>query len=183
MAHVQSDGPVVRRVIAHVELASDAERRAKVDALRKGALARGPEKQARMERSIPDSATYKMTVTLAADLDDGRRVSAAGFGFGGPRTGLGAIWHRYRGPQLSDDPAENERLLDASYHVGLPDIADAVNQMLGRDPHQHRPPRLSWGHLRDALAEADIQMTEEELIAIPLELELSDLVKAEISLV
>ena len=181
MAQGRSEGPVVRRVIAHVELASDAEKRANVEALRKGAQSRRPGKQARMERSILGSATYKMDVTLAADLTDGRQIRAAGFGFGGPRKGLAAIWHRYRGAPLSDDPAENERLLNQSYRVGLSDIEDAVNQMLGRDPSQHRPPRLSWGHLLDALAEADIQMTEEELIATPLDLELSDQVAAEIS--
>jgi len=115
-----------------------------------------------------------MTVTLAADLDDGRRVTAGGFGFGGPRKGIAAIWHQYRGPQLSEDPEENERLLRETYHVGLPDIEHAINQMLGRDPDQHRPPRLSWGHLLDALAEVGIKITEEELITLPLDIELSD---------
>ncbi|MGP0036099.1 MAG: hypothetical protein ACLP4R_16230 [Solirubrobacteraceae bacterium] len=118
---------------------------------------------------------------LAADLDDGRRVTARGFGCGGPRNGLAAIWHRYRGPQLSDDPVENDRLLNETYHVGLSDIEDAINQMLGRDPDQHRPPRLSWGHLLDALADVGIKMTEKELIALPLNIELSDQVKAEIA--
>ncbi|MGO9907208.1 MAG: hypothetical protein ACLPY3_16060 [Solirubrobacteraceae bacterium] len=122
-----------------------------------------------------------MTVMLAADLDDGRRVTARGFGCGGPRNGLAAIWHRYRGPQLSDDPVENDRLLNETYHVGLSDIEDAINQMLGRDPDQHRPPRLSWGHLLDALADVGIKMTEKELIALPLNIELSDQVKAEIA--
>ena len=149
MAQEQPDGPVVRQVIAHVELVSDA-----------------------------DPASYGMDVTLAADLDDGRRVTGGGFGFGGPHSGIAAIWHRYRGPQLSDDPAENDRLLNQTYHVGLYDIEDAINQMLGRDPDQHRPPRLSWHGLLDALSEIGIDMTEEELIALPVNIELSDRVEA-----
>ena len=32
-----------------------------------------------------------------------------------------------------------------------------VDQMLGRDPEQHRPPRISWETLIDRLAEAGIQ--------------------------
>jgi hypothetical protein len=121
---------------------------------------------ARIERSVLDPDTCNMNVTLAADLDDGRRFTAGGFGFGGPRKGVGAIWHRYRGPQLSHDPAENDRLPNEAYHVGLPDIEDAINQLLGRDPNQHRPPRISWGHLLEALAEVGIETTEEELIAL-----------------
>ena len=97
------------------------------------------------------------------------------------RDGIGAIWHRYRGPQLSDDPAEHERLLRETYHVGLSDIEDAINQALGRDPDQHRPPRLSWGRLQEALAQAGIKVTEEELIALPLNIELSDQVQTEIA--
>jgi hypothetical protein len=124
---------------------------------------------------------YGMMVTLAADLDDGRRIHAGGFGFGGPRKGTAAIWHRYRGPQLSEDPEENERLLRETYQVGLPDIKDAINQMLGRDPDQHRPPRLSWNHLLDALVEVGIEIAEEELIALPIDIELSDQVRAEIA--
>lgn len=151
MSQEQREGRA-SRVIAHVELASDT-----------------------------DKHSYGMTVTLTADLDDGRRVTAGGFGFGGPRTGVAAIWHRYRGPQLSENPEEQWRLLNETYRVGLPDIEDAINQMLGRDPDQHRPPRLSWGHLIDALAAVGVSMTEEELIALPLDINLSDQVKAEIA--
>ncbi len=151
MSQEQPEGRA-SRVIAYVELASGTDKHA-----------------------------YGMTVRLAADLDDGCRVAAGGFGFGGPRNGVAAIWHRYRGPQLSDDPEEQWRLLNETYHVGVSDIEDAINQMLGRDPDQHRPPRLSWGHLIDALAAVGVTMTEEELIALPLHIELSDEVKAEIA--
>jgi len=181
MTEQQSRGPFLRRVIAHVELVSDVERRAKVERFRQGRRSRRPEEQARIERQILDPATYQMNVTLAADLDDGRRITAGGFGFGGPRYGVGAIWHRYRGPRLSDDPEENDRLLNETYRVGLPDIEDAINQMLGRDPDQHRPPRLSWGHLQEALTKVGIKVTDDELIALPLEIELSQPVQAEIA--
>jgi hypothetical protein len=161
------DGPAVERVVAYVELdvelVTDADKRAKLQRIREG------------------EGSYGMTATFTAELRDGRRVTAGGHGFGGPRHGIGAIWHRYRGPQLSDDPAEHERLLRETYHVGLSDIEDAINQALGRDPDQHRPPRLSWGPLQDALARAGIEMTEEELIALPLNIELSDQVQTEIA--
>jgi hypothetical protein len=169
-------------VIAHVELVSDADEREKVEQqCHRGRSSRSPEEQARIERHILDPDHYQMTVTLAAELDDGHRVTAEGFRFGGPRSGVGAIWHRYRGPQLSDDPEENDRLLNETYRVGLPDIEDAINQMLGRDPDQQRPPRLSWNHLQDALTEVGIKVTEDELIVLPLNIELSEQVQAEIA--
>ena len=174
------EGPAVTRVIARVELVTEADKRAKVQRFRESAWSQQPEELARIERSILDPDTYAMTVTLAAVLDDGRRVTGGGFGFGGPRRGIGAIWHRYRGPRLSDDDAENNRLLHETYHVGVPDVEDAINQMLGRDPGQHRPPRLSWNGLLDALAEVGIEPSEEELIALPLEIELSERVEAEL---
>lgn len=145
IAQAQPEGRVLRRVIAHVELVNDTDKRARVQRFRESCWSRRPDELARIERSILDPDMYNMTVTLAADLNDGRRITAGGFGFGGPRKGVAAIWHRYRGPRLSHDPAENDRLLNEAYHVGLPDIEDAINQMLGRDPNQHRPPRLSWG--------------------------------------
>jgi hypothetical protein len=56
-------------------------------------------------------------------------------------------------------------------------VQDAINQMLGRDPEQHRPPRLSWQGLLAALAGEGIQATEQDLIDTPLRLDLSDEVK------
>jgi hypothetical protein len=89
MAQQQPDGPVLRRVIAHVELVSEADKRAKVQRFRESPWSRRPEELGRIERSILDPAMYGMTVMLAADLDDGRRVTARGFGFGGPRKRTG----------------------------------------------------------------------------------------------
>ena len=53
------------------------------------------------------------------------------------------------------------------------DIEEAIDQMLGRDPKLHRPPRLAWGGLIDALAGAGIVVSERELIDTPLTIELS----------
>ena len=49
--------------------------------------------------------------------------------------------------------------------------------MLGRDPKLHRPPRLAWGGLIDALVGTGIVVTEQELIDAPLTIELSAEVK------
>jgi hypothetical protein len=175
-----ASGRVVR-IIAHVGLESDAEKQAKVERFRNSDWATQPRELARIEQSILDPSRYKMTVKLSADFADGRRIAGGGFEFGGPRRGVGAIWWRYRGPRLSDDEHEHERLLNETYHVGRPDIEDAIDQMLGREPEQHRPPRLSWEGLQRALTEAGIVTTERELIAAPLIIELSPEVEAEIA--
>jgi hypothetical protein len=74
----------------------------------------------------------------------------------------------------------HQRLLRETYPVELSDIQDAVNQMLGRDPDQHRPPRLSWDGLLKALAAARITTAEQELIEAPIRLVLSDAARAEL---
>lgn len=76
------------------------------------------------------------------------------------------------------------RLIDAGAafamggNVARTDIEDSINQLLGKDPRQHRPPRLSWGGLIDALASAGIDATEEQLIDAPLTVELDGEVEA-----
>jgi hypothetical protein len=171
----------VRQVIAHIDLESEADKRAKVQRFRDSDWSQKPDELARIEQSILDPTKYQMTVTLTAVLADGRRLTGGGFGFGGPRHGIGAIWYRYRGPQLHDDPGEHERLLDETYHVSLSDVQDAVDQMLGRDPEQHRPPRLSWDGLLRALDMDGVRSSEQELIATPLIVDLSDEATAEIA--
>ena len=81
---------------------------------------------------------------------------------------------------MHEDPEVHERLLRETYRVGLSDIEDAVNQMLGRDQEQHLPPRLSWDGLVKALAAAGITTTEQELIKAPIRLVLSDAVRVEL---
>jgi hypothetical protein len=181
----------VSRVVAYLELESDEEKRAMIESFRRSHLAENPQALKKIEQSILDPTKFKMNVSLVAQTSDGQRISTGGsdfsfggpssdFSFGGPRRGLGAIWLRYRGPQLSDDPQERDRLLAEAYHVGLPDIEDAINQMLGRDPEQHRPPRLSWDSLLTALAEEGIKVSEQEFIPLPLVIELSPEVKTEL---
>jgi hypothetical protein len=89
-----------------------------------------------------DPDNLHVRVRLAALLKDGATVDSADddFGISTPRQGAGAIWHRYRGPRLSDDPATEAEMLNHSYRVAQADIEDAINQMLGRDPELHRPP-------------------------------------------
>ena len=163
-------------VTAHVELGSGRQ------------IIRAPKSGAEVEEVAAaahrDPQSFHVNVRLSALTDSGERVSSPqdDFGIGGPRHGVGAIWHRYRGPKLSEDPNEETELLNQTYRVGLSDIEDAINQMLGRDPEQHRPPRLSWGNLIDTLASAGVQVTEQQLIDAPLSVELSPRVKAELAL-
>jgi hypothetical protein len=58
------------------------------------------------------------------------------------------------------------------------DIEDGINQLLGRDPRLHRPPRLSWDGLIAALAAAGIDATEQQLIETPMTVELDGEVEA-----
>ena len=173
-----ASGPVVR-VVARVRLESYAEKQARVESFRNSEWVNQPGELARIGAGILDPSTYNMKVGLSADLADGRRITGGGFEFGGPRCGVSAIWWRYRGPRLSDD--EHERLLHETYHVGRSDIEDAIDQMLGREPEQHRPPRLSWEGLQAALIEAGVDATETQLIAAPLVIELRPEVEAEIA--
>jgi len=45
--------------------------------------------------------------------------------------------------------------------------------MLGRDPEQHRPPRLSWETLIERLAQEALELSEQQLIALPFACEIS----------
>jgi len=76
------------------------------------------------------------------------------------------------------------RLIDAGAafamggHEARTGIEDSIDRLLGKDPRQHRPPRLSWDGLIAALASAGIEATEEQLIDAPLTVELDDEVEA-----
>ncbi len=96
----------------------------------------------------------------------------ASMGAGGPSRGIAAITKRYAGPPLPEDPDACRHVLDA-YRVQRHDVEDAINQLLGRDPEMHRPPRLSWDPLIELLAEHGKVVSEEELIAMPFVFEFS----------
>jgi hypothetical protein len=95
----------------------------------------------------------------------------------GPRRG---IWHRWNGPPLPDDREAADRLVLVEHRADVHDIEDGINQMLGRDPTLHRPPRLSWDGLINALREAGVPATELDLIKAPLTIELAPEVQAEL---
>lgn len=114
------------------------------------------------------SRKWSAEATLFAVSADGSRIAVphASMGAAGPSRGIAAITKRYAGPPLPENPDARQRVLDA-YRVQRDDVEDAMNQLLGRDPEMHRPPRLSWGHLIELLAEHGTVVTEEELIAMP----------------
>lgn len=118
-------------------------------------------------------------VSLSADDKAGCRIASEGFDFGmsGPRRG---IWHRWHGPPLPDDREEADRLVLLEHQVDLHDIEDGINQMLGRDPTLHHPPRLSWGKLIQALDDAGVSVSERDLIEAPLTIELAPDLEAEL---
>lgn len=172
--------PRVVGVRASIALRDDEEK-AELAARFNELLVDDPDRE-RVVEHILDPGRYYMYACLSATLADGREVTAGGrsFGWAAPRDGIGAIVHRYRGPKLSDDPAEHTQLLDATYHVSYDDVKDHVDQALGRHPELRRRSHLSWGRLIAALEAAGVTITEEQLIAAPLELTLSDEVKAEL---
>jgi hypothetical protein len=116
-----------------------------------------------------------VTARLFAETARGERLNCErlAMGIGLWRCGPSAIWKGYVGPPaLPEDPIERERFLE-DYRVRHRDIEDAVNQMLGRDPDQHRPPRLSWHTLIELLSKRGIELSEAQLIALPFRCELS----------
>ncbi len=119
-------------------------------------------------------AEWGATAELFAQDRGGQRLLAghASLGAGGQRRGVGAIWKRYTGPPLPADPVAERRAL-AAYCVQRQDVEDAINQLLGRDPEQHRPPRLAWASLIRTLAEHGAAVSEQELIAMPFVFEFS----------
>lgn len=116
---------------------------------------------------------------LFADVS-GDRIYAqtGGMGVGMWRHGRNAIWKRHTGPLPED--AEQQAQVLASYRVSRQDVEDAINQLLGRDPEQHRPPRLAWDGLIEALGEAGINVTENDLLGLPFVFELSQELVAEL---
>lgn len=120
------------------------------------------------------SRQWSADATLFAVSADGRRIAVphASMGSAGPSRGIAAIWKRYSGPPLPEDPDARRAVLDA-YRVQRHDVEDAMNQLLGRDPEMHRPPRLSWDPLIELLADHGKVVSEKELIAMPFLFEFS----------
>ena len=118
------------------------------------------------------SRQWSAEATLFAVSTDGNRITVphASMGSAGPSRGIAAITKRYAGAPLPEDPDARQAVFDA-YRVQRHDVEDAINQLLGRDPEMHRPPRLSWGHLIELLAEHEKVVSEEELIAMPFRFE------------
>jgi hypothetical protein len=115
-----------------------------------------------------------------AETRNGRRIAPAYWhmstGLG--RSGANAIVKGWRGPPLPTDPEEEMRALE-EYRLQLHDIEDSINQMLGRDPEQTSPPRLSWGPLVSTLHDEGIRISEAELIDLPFVFEFSEQLLAE----
>jgi len=167
----------VERVFALVELQDRVVRE-----IRDRAALQGPDAPATaLNTNQPGEDRLNIYVSLSAHTSDGQHIATGtrDFGIGGPRHGISGVWHRYRGPRPADDQDLGE-YIERNHHVGLDDIEDGINQMLGRDPELHRPPRLSWGNLIKALAEHGIQVTEDELINAPLTIDLHPEVQAEL---
>jgi hypothetical protein len=160
----------VQRVVARVDLQSRVLEQIRVQA--EAGDAGSPK---RVQTTNANSESLNVYVSLSAHTSDGRHIRTDGpdFAVAGPRRGPGAIWHRYHGPR----PAA---IFARTYRVGPPDIEDAINQMLGRDPKLHRPPRLAWNNLITALAKAGVDVSEQALIEAPLTVELGPEVQAEI---
>lgn len=160
----------VRRVYAWVVLQPLAEREEILE------RARGRMGRARYEEwlaAVRSPDDLNLLVSLSAEDHTGRRIDGNGcFGIGGPRRGLGAMWERYHGPPLPGSQKEQNELLERTYRVGKPDIEDAINQMLGRDPDLDPPPELSWCELHTNLSRAGIAVSERELVSVPLIVEL-----------
>jgi hypothetical protein len=106
----------------------------------------------------PDTA-LSVSGMLFAETDDGRRLladgGAVGVVFGGGRS------------DVVDGRARRR------------DVEGAVDAMLGRDPRQ-RPPHLAWDQLRNVLAREVVDLTDDELIAMPFAFEFSDALMAEL---
>lgn len=129
---------------------------------------------------VRDAERLDIDASLFADTSAGRVCArTGGMGVGMWRTGMNAIWKGYRAP-LPEDREERFRVL-ANYRVSRHDVEDAINQLLGRDPEQHRPPRLAWEPLVEALDKAGIIVTEDDLLALPFVFELAPELTAELA--
>lgn len=151
-----------------------------VSAERAGTVTDHPGAARRMVQIVSGNAeNLSLHISLSAQDSTGRLIHTSGrdFGISGPRRG---IWHRWHGPPLPDEPELADRIMLFEHRVDIHDIGDGIDQMLGRDPSLHRPPRLAWRNLICALERAGVEVTELELIDAPLTVELTPEVQAEL---
>jgi len=173
--HTESDlvdlNGCVTRVLAEVKLQSAGLADLQREAARDG-------REIRVHLS-GNAENLNLWVYLSVEDFAGRRIRSSGpdFGISGPRRG---VWHRWHGPPLPDAHTEATRLALVEHCVDVDDIKDGINQMLGRDPSLHRPPRLSWEKLIRSLHNDGVEVAERELIAAPLTIELAPEVQAEL---
>jgi hypothetical protein len=165
--------PSVRQVFARVNLQSSAQRELSAREAADG------EQPRRVIMMSGNHENLNLHVSLSAEDSTGRRTRTFGrdFGVSGPRRG---VWHRWHGPPLPEDRVDAERIALREHQVDQADIEDGINQMLGRDPKLHHPPRLSWHNLIRALNASGMPVTEQELIDAPLTVELTPEVQAEL---
>jgi hypothetical protein len=166
---MQADNPdqlspsQICRVTAHVSLVPDIRH----------SRAAGDELNLPHWLTSPQHDDLPLSVLLSAEVQPGRQVDArTPFGIAGPRRGAGAAWCRYH-PACSRGPG--------SYHVCALDISESINQMLGRDPALHRPPRLAWQSLLAALRAVNLYVTVEQLNEVPFFVILDDDVEVELA--
>jgi hypothetical protein len=165
--------PSVRQVFARVNLQSSAQAEPSAREATDG------EQPKRMIMMSGNPENLSLHVSLSAEDGTGRHTRTLGrdFGIGGPRHG---VWHRWHGPSLPEDRVAADRIVLREHRVDQADIEDGINQMLGRDPKLHHPPRLSWHNLIRALNSAGMPITEQDLIDAPLTVELAPEVQAEL---
>lgn len=128
----------------------------------------------RLAGNLRSTQKLRLQVTLSAEDANGQLISTGrvDFRLGLQRRGVGAIVHRYHGPPIPEGCDEAD-FLQRNYRVGRADIEDAINEMLGRDPEQDRPPELAWGNLVATLSTAGLTVSEADLIAAPLRVALT----------
>jgi hypothetical protein len=165
--------PSVRQVFARVNLQSSAQAEPSAREATDG------EQPKRMIMMSGNPENLSLHVSLSAEDGTGRHTRTLGrdFGISGPRHG---VWHRWHGPSLPEDRVAADRIVLREHRVDQADIEDGINQMLGRDPRLHHPPRLSWHNLIRALNSAGMPITEQDLIDAPLTVELAPEVQAEL---
>jgi hypothetical protein len=128
----------VQRVFALVELQDRV-----IKEIREREAAGDPDAPRRLINSNQSGpGRLNVYVSLSAQTSDGQRIPSGrhDFGMGGGKHGIDGVWHRYHGPR-PDDADDLTEYIQRNHHVGPADIEDGINQMLGRDPELHRPPR------------------------------------------